>query len=356
MTIPPSLSHLLSAGGTKKWELRALPGGLIHQTYEVKVEDKSFLLQSINKNIFKDPTGLIQNHLALYHHFQSPPQPFTRSLPEPLRFSTGDWLFEDDHQQVWRLCEFIPQSYTRLYIEETTQAEALSYFFAAFTKHAATMNEPNWYIPLPNFHDLELRYNQFTSAILENKAGRVNEETALINALRERSTYVDSFRKIRNSPDYLLRMMHHDAKLSNVLIDEKTNSWICPIDLDTVMPGYFFSDLGDMVRSICNSGGREDGPPTEATFRDDLYEGLLKGYRKGMQSTLSTEEEKQLDLAGPLMTYMQALRFLTDFLNGDVYYQVSHPRQNAERALNQFTLLSNMEAYLKKRGRLSYDG
>ena len=115
------------------------------------------------------------------------------------------------------------------------------------------------------------------------------------------------------------------------------------------MPGFFFSDLGDMVRSLCNGAGKEDANESEIFFRSDIYEALLKGYRDGMQEILSDAEYQQLDAAGVLMTYMQSMRFLTDYLNGDCYYLTVHPGQNLDRALNQLRLLEKMETYLGDR-------
>ena len=145
--------------------------------------------------------------------------------------------------------------------------------------------------------------------------------------------------------------MHHDAKLSNVLIDQKEDNWLCPIDLDTVMPGYFFSDLGDMIRSICNGAEKEDSPLEQVRFRSDLFESLLDGYQSGMPSILSPEENRLLPIAGVWMTYMQCLRFTTDWLNGDLYYRIERTGQNTERAVNQLELLRQMENYLMQTGR-----
>jgi Ser/Thr protein kinase RdoA (MazF antagonist) len=148
------------------------------------------------------------------------------------------------------------------------------------------------------------------------------------------------------------RVTHNDTKLNNVLLDNETQEGICVIDLDTVMPGYFFSDLGDMIRSICNRSLREDSPPEDVIFQTDLYESLLSGYGSAMGDALTQQEKDLLPLSGILMTYMQGLRFLSDYLNGNVYYITDRANQNLDRALNQFTLLSQMEEYLKATGRL----
>ncbi|MFM7672766.1 MAG: phosphotransferase enzyme family protein [Bacteroidota bacterium] len=349
--LPHSLTDLLTSGLGDS-ESKLITDGLIHRTYRLKTGTTNYLLQSVNKNIFSYPKGLIDNHLILFDHFLAPDTPFTHPLAQPLLFPNRDWLFQDESGNTWRLCEYIEGSCTRSGVEDAAQAYALADFFARFTRHASTLDSSNWHIPLPNFHDLEARFSQWELAIRNDPAKRKKDLLALIEELNGRQVYVNFYSGMRQNPNFPLRMMHHDAKLSNVLIDAQTDQWLCPIDLDTVMPGYFFSDLGDMIRSLCNTAPREDSPASDISFRADIYEALLQGYRIGMSGTLSRQEEEQLDMAGPLITYMQTLRFLTDHVNGDLYYQIDHPGQNLERALNQFTLLKKMEAYLKEKGRL----
>ncbi len=355
MSLPNTLTQLLSAGDRKDIHAATISNGLIHQTFCLTVDDQAYLLQSINKYIFPNPEGLIKNHVALYEHFNRPGSPFEHPLVKPLPFPSGNYLFTDELEQHWRLAEFIPGACTRSEIEETSQAEALADFFASFTRHASKINVTDWHIPLTNFHDLSFRYDQFQDAVQNDIAGRKSSLDQLIVEMKKRRPYVDFFSSLHNNAHFPLRMMHHDAKLSNVLIDERFHTWLCPIDLDTVMPGYFFSDIGDMIRSICNGAKEEDSPSTEVQFHADLYEALLAGYRNGMKGTLTKQEDAHLDVTGIIMTYMQSLRFLTDHLNGDVYYQIDQPGQNLDRAVNQLAFLKKMEEYLSTRGRFSMD-
>lgn len=349
MTLPHSLNQLLTEGGKKEMRIHSLAGGLIHQTFQLWIDQQPFLLQSVNTNIFPEPEKLIQNHRVLYRHFLSADSPFSHPLAEPLPFPNGEWIYRDEEKNSWRRTSFIPNSYSRTEVEDASQAEELAHFFARFTQYASTLDPRKWQIPLPGFHDLRKRYDEFQTAIESDRAGRKIQSTELINELLKRKEYVDFFDRLRDHTHYPLRMMHHDAKLSNVLIDERFNTWLCPVDLDTVMPGYFFSDLGDMARSICSAAPGEDSPEAQIGFRSDLYEALLRGYRKGLHGSLSGTENQQLDMAGVLMTYMQVLRFLTDHLNGDKYYRIDRTDQNLYRARNQYCLLQQMEEYLGDR-------
>jgi Ser/Thr protein kinase RdoA (MazF antagonist) len=140
--------------------------------------------------------------------------------------------------------------------------------------------------------------------------------------------------------------MHHDAKIANVLFSNKTGKVICAVDFDTVMPGYFFSDLGDMIRSMVCSEDENSLHFNKIKIRKVFYEAIVSGYLMKMGKQLTDAEKKHIHYAGLLMIYMQAFRFLTDYLNGDVYYKINYPEHNFERAKNQLTLLQRLEDFL----------
>jgi Ser/Thr protein kinase RdoA (MazF antagonist) len=140
--------------------------------------------------------------------------------------------------------------------------------------------------------------------------------------------------------------MHHDAKISNILFDEETGTVICPVDFDTCMPGYFYSDLGDLVRSMACSEGERSVNFSEIGINLEFYDAVISGYLEVMQGLLTEAEKKYIHYSGLLVIYMQALRFLTDYLKGDVYYQISYPEQNFDRAKNQLILLEKLEEML----------
>lgn len=327
-------------------EIHQLSGGLIHRTYRIKNASGNLLLQSINTQVFSDPEGLIHNHRVLHQHFQAPSAPF--QLASPLPFSQGQWTIQDHTGSYWRLSQFITDTHTLDAVDGPAQAEILAGFFARFTRYAATLQEPNWSIPIPKFHDLSHRFQQFQTALSTGLPDRINASQSLIDALIHRSGYVDFFEQLQNNPAYPLRMMHHDAKLSNVLIDSKNGQWVCPIDLDTVMPGYYFSDLGDMIRSLCNSQKEDEVADDQPILRTDIYQALVRGYLSGMGDALTPAEITNIHQAGPIMIYMQAIRFLTDHLNGDTYYRIDRPGHNFDRAQNQFNLLNQLEIYRKQ--------
>lgn len=141
--------------------------------------------------------------------------------------------------------------------------------------------------------------------------------------------------------------MHHDAKISNILFDS-SGKVICPVDLDTSMPGYFFSDLGDMIRSMVASQDEKDKELDKLYVRKEFYEAILDGYLSILENQLTEAEKKYIHFAGLAMICMQALRFLTDYLDGDIYYRIEYPEQNYDRAKNQLALLQKLEEFLEK--------
>lgn len=348
-SIPVELLPLLPISGAYR-EATLLQGGLIHQTFRVRSTETTLLLQCANNRIFPDPEAIIRNHRILHRHFQQAEAPF--SLAEPLPFRNGQWGQQDANGAYWRCSQFMTDTHTLSAVKGPDQAEALARFFARFTRHAAGLQDPSYSIPIPRFHDLTYRYQQFEEALTNGLADRIDGCGPLLDALMTRKHYVAFFEQLRDHPEFPLRMMHHDAKLSNVLIADGSGQWICPIDLDTVMPGYYFSDLGDMIRSLCNSEAEDTNSYTDIQLRTALYESLVAGYLAGMGEAITPAERKHIHRAGLLMIYMQALRFLADHLNGDVYYRTDHAGQNLERALNQFTLLQELEAYLNRHNRL----
>jgi Ser/Thr protein kinase RdoA (MazF antagonist) len=141
--------------------------------------------------------------------------------------------------------------------------------------------------------------------------------------------------------------MHHDTKISNVLLDPENFKGVCVIDLDTIMPGKFISDLGDMIRTYTCAFSENETDLSKIKIRTSYFEALIKGYLSEMRSILTKTEKELVHFAGKYMIYMQALRFLTDFLTGNIYYQIQYPRQNLDRSTNQFKLLQ--ELYIKEK-------
>ncbi|RYE55579.1 MAG: aminoglycoside phosphotransferase family protein, partial [Sphingobacteriales bacterium] len=190
--------------------------------------------------------------------------------------------------------------------------------------------------------NLSWRYEQFIEALNQTSVALKNKAQHEIDVALRHHFIVSYYHSFENRKDFPDRVMHHDTKISNVLLDEVDYHGVCVIDLDTLMPGKFLSDLGDMMRTYLCAFSENERDLDSIKIRIPYFSATIEGYLSEMASIL-TETEKELILfAGKYIIYMQALRFLTDYLNGDMYYPVSYPEQNLDRAKNQFKLLSEI--------------
>jgi aminoglycoside phosphotransferase (APT) family kinase protein len=173
---------------------------------------------------------------------------------------------------------------------------------------------------------------------VEGNKERIREASGLIQSAREHYRIVETYAKIRQDPDFHLRVTHHDTKISNVLFDAQGKG-ICVIDLDTVMPGHFISDVGDMMRTYLSPASEEEKDFSKLEVRPDFYRAIREGYLEEMGGQMTLGEKRHFFFAGEFLIYMQALRFLTDYLDNDIYYGRSYENHNLVRAGNQLALL-----------------
>jgi Ser/Thr protein kinase RdoA (MazF antagonist) len=331
----------------KKFKISRINGGLINYSWLVEpATGKAFLLQHINKKVFHLPGAVQDNYMAVWS--------FARSgsairLPEPVFYTGNQTLFRDNNDNYWRAFDFIDGTHSPVIADGPSQARATALTFGRFTAALGKFDPSVLQEVIPGFHDLSYRYHQFEDALSLADPFRKEKANAVIEALQSRKIYKDFYEKVKSSPaDYPKRVMHHDAKIANVLFDKQHGNVVCPVDFDTVMPGYFFSDLGDMIRSMACSADENCKDVSLVTLRSDYYNAIVEGYLEVMNEELTPAEKKHIHQAGTLMIYMQALRFLTDYLNGDIYYHIDYPEQNLHRATNQLALLTNLEEYLRR--------
>jgi len=230
--------------------------------------------------------------------------------------------------------------------EMPSQAKATAKAFAKFTAAFDDFNVGMLKETIPDFHNLSHRYRQFEEALQGELYERMPKAMPLIDELKKRERYKFFYEEIADSVEFPKRVMHHDAKIANILFSKTTGKVICPVDLDTTMPGYFFSDLGDMIRSMSCSADENNTDFDNLGIRKKYYEAIIEGYMSIMEKQLTLPEKKYIHYSGLLIIYMQSLRFLSDYLNGDVYYKTIYPEQNFDRAKNQLTLLQRLEEFL----------
>lgn len=330
-----------------------LGNGLIHHTYKVEYtgdgSSQPIVLQSINRQLFRHPENLIHNYKLVYEGIVNGNG---LKLAPLIPTHEGNWFWIDEaHQLFWRATGFIHGSYTQTIPGTAEEVFKTAECFGHFTRSLNRIDTSQLTAIIPHFHDLALRYSQFEKAVAQASMQRLLRSTHIIAELRQRAHLVAFYEHVVQHPgDYHTRVMHHDCKLSNILLDVKTDRALCPVDLDTVMPGLFFSDVGDMIRSMSPTRDENSTEWEAIAINGDFYKAIIAGYLEGIGDNLTPVEKANIHQAGLIMVYMQSLRFVADYLNEDIYYKTTYPEQNLNRALNQLILLERLEEYLREEG------
>lgn len=329
--------------------IESISAGLIHRTFKVQFDSypHAIVLQCINQRTFSLPENIIQNYLIIWRHLEQGDSGVT--IPALIPTLQNKYFWVDIEDNFWRATRYMQNSYTLPVALNKQNAYRAAKCYAEFTQALTGLDSSNLFLIIPEFHNLQLRYQQFEDAISKAGIMRLLRSTHVISELRQRKNLVKFFNDLGNENDYPTRVMHHDCKISNILFDKNTHEVIGPVDLDTVMPGKFFSDLGDMIRSMVCIVDENSTAWEEISVREEFYEAILTGYLEGIGNGLTPKEKEYIHYSGIAMIYMQSLRFVTDFLNNDIYYTISYPEQNLNRALNQFILLEQLEVFLYKK-------
>jgi Ser/Thr protein kinase RdoA (MazF antagonist) len=338
--IPLPVTELLAAYQlSSRATLRSFGAGLINHTWRVKDDGKDFILQKMNTNVFKKPENIAYN-IDLIDSFLKANHPNYFFLA-PVKTKSGDLMARHEHE-YYRLFPFVQNSRTYDVVETPEQAFEAAGQFGLFTHLVSGLSAQDLKITIPGFHDLSVRYTQFEEACSTGSATRIAQAEQEIEFLRNNASIVKTFQTIQSSKLFKIRVTHHDTKISNVLFDQ-FDKGICVIDLDTVMPGYFISDVGDMLRTYLSPVSEEEKDLSKIRVRNDYFSAILEGYLSCMAADLNNEELEQFVYSGMFMIYMQAIRFLTDHLNNDVYYGAAYEGHNFIRAKNQITLLTRLQ-------------
>ena len=334
-------AKILAAYGLVANECTIQPfgSGLINTTWKVTCGDKAYILQRINHQVFKKPELIAQNikdigeHLTIHH-----PEYF---FVKPVQTLDNKGLVITEDGEYFRLQPFVSNSVSYDVVMNEELAFKAARQFGKFTRLLSGINVDAIKVTLPDFHNLTLRYEQFEQAVKNGNPERIKESADLIQAIRRYQFITNTFESIKQHPDFKIRVMHHDTKINNVLFDKNGNS-LCVIDLDTVMPGYFISDFGDMMRTYLSPANEEEADFSKIEARTDYFKAIVDGYLGELKEELNHDEIRHMIYAGQFMVYMQCIRFLTDYLNNDAYYGAKYEKHNLVRAGNQLTLLERI--------------
>jgi hypothetical protein len=326
-----------------------LGSGLIHHTYKVDYsESPSVVLQCINQNTFHHPENIVHNYELVYNYLSQHSDQFI--IPKLIITNSGNYSYSDEEENFWRATQFIPASFAPTIPGNEKEVFSAARCFASFTKSLSGLDINQLAPILPGFHNLAERYEQFETAIKKGPIFRLLRATHVISELRQKQSLVAFYQKLSDEVKFPTRVMHHDCKISNVLFEKSSGKAICAVDLDTVMPGKYFSDLGDMIRTMACTVSEDSTAWEVIDINKKFYDAILEGYTEGIGDEFTAEEKRNIHKSGLMMAYMQCMRFVTDFINNDVYYKTTYDEQNLNRALNQLILVEKIEDFLKEQG------
>lgn len=309
----------------KTYSVREIPSGYIHSSYILLNKGSAtYILQQFNTQIFEDPQ-------AVYHNFK---EVSTHLTAFPYRHY--DWkltkdnapFFTDHEGQLWRLLAFVPDSTEIKQVTSEREALTCGKLLGLFHRQLAPANVDAFRIPIPNFHDLPSRWLAFEAALQSGITKRKQKVKFVLDELYELRDFV------RKAPEGIpLRVCHNDTKLSNILFHKDTHEGLCFVDLDTLMPGYFYHDFGDMARNIVVQHSENHDRVVEPEFNEKFYKATIAGIKSSGLVLMETEIQS-LSYGLVLMPFLHSIRAFTDYLLGDLYYKVAHAEQNLNRGKN----------------------
>ena len=323
--------------------------GHINDTYkatlDVAGQPVPYLLQRINHAIFKDPPRLQENILRVTRHVAAKlgdGADASRRALTVIPTHDGQPLHRDADGNWWRLYLFIQKARTYDIIQNDEQAFQVGRAFAAFQNQLADLPAPRLHETIPDFHNTPKRFEAFQTALRAdafNRAAGIRPEIAFLEARAGQCARLLGRHAKGEIPE---RITHNDTKLNNVMLDDATGHGICVIDLDTVMPGLALYDFGDMCRSGTASAAEDEQDLSKVHCRLDMFRAIARGYCSGA-AFLTAAEKEELAFSARLITLTIAIRFLTDYLSGDVYFKTKRPGHNLDRFRMQAKMIASME-------------
>lgn len=331
-----------------------IQSGHINSTYRAtyrrhKGQLSRYIFQSINRNVFKDPYAVMNNVETVTRHINERVLRLKKDLGGqtlslfPAR--SGDFWIEDEHGAVWRCYNFIEGCVTYDIVENTRQAYQAARAFGSFQDLVSDLDSSSVVETIPDFHDTRKRFNRLIQSADADVMGRLDSVREEFEFIRQREELTGILLDLAETGSLPQRVTHNDTKINNVMIDASTDEAVCVIDLDTVMPGFALYDFGDLVRSATSPAAEDETDLSKVEMQMPMFESLVQGYLDAAGDFLHDVEIEHLVHAGKLMTLEVGIRFLTDHLDGDVYFKTHRPNHNLDRCRTQLKLVERIEAH-----------
>ncbi len=334
--------------------------GHINDTYQLTYDQGGvrlhYAMQRINHTVFQHPIQVMENMDRITQHLLSKIhaerfETKKRTL-RLLRTYDNQPCVQDSRGNFWRIYVFVENARSYDVLETAQQAFKVAKAFGEFQRDLVDLPGSRLYETIPHFHDTPKRAEALEIAICEDKVGRAKLVGEEIEFIRKRSEDIYRLHKLSVEGSIPERITHNDTKANNILIDDLTGDGICVIDLDTVMPGLSLYDFGDMVRTGTSAAEEDEVNLEKVGMRFDMYEALLRGFLSSTGGFLTEAERENLSFAGKLITLETAIRFLTDYLKGDVYFKTKRPHHNLDRCRNQLKIVESIESQMNRMQKL----
>ena len=319
--------------GIKVQNIIPYGSGHINDTFKVETENKNYLLQRVNHSIFKNVEGLTGNIIKVTQHLKNKlyrRYPYRKShklkveVLTAVETNNGDFIIKDFAGNYWRMFHFIENSKSYDRVERAELVFEGGKAYGLFMLMLVDFPAEELVETIPQFHDIQFRLNNFYKSFKKDHAGRVGGAKKEIDFVNQRADEMKMIHQLGIENRIPLRVTHNDTKINNVLFNAQDEG-ICVIDLDTVMPGYVHFDFGDAIRTFTNTADEDEKDLSKVSMNIEYYKAFSTGFLSEMKDVLNETEKETLAFSAKLMTFIIGLRFLTDYLDGDIYYKTKYP-------------------------------
>lgn len=321
-------------------------------TTRVNGGERKYILQGINKHVFKKPELLMNNLVLVTEHLKKKiaenggdPKRETLNL---IKTFEDAYYYESPEGDYWRMLRFVTDNKCYDKVERPVQFYDSAVAFGNFQRMLGDFPAETLYETIPDFHNTPVRFKNLMAEVEKDSFGRLAEVLPEVEFARAREEFAATLEREHEAGRLPLKVTHNDTKINNILFDAKTDKPICVVDLDTIMPGYSVNDFGDSIRFGASTAAEDEEDLSLVHFDIDLYELYVKGFIEGVGDALTEGERNMLPVGAIMMTFECGMRFLTDYLAGDTYFKTSRPKQNLHRCRTQFKLVEEMESKFDK--------
>lgn len=340
-------------------DVTPLVQGHINDTYIVTCVQHErpirYVLQRINHAVFKDPPAMMANILRVTEHIHAKMQRTDSELASRQlrvigtpasscedRSGGGAGYYKDAEGNYWRVYNFVERAVTYDAVDSAALAYEAARMFGWFQRMLNDLPGPSLHETIPNFHNTRMRFERFRQVLKQDPVHRARSAKVEIDFVLDHADLCDVLPNAVLKGDFPSRIAHNDAKINNVMMDERTHRGICVIDLDTVMPGLSVYDFADLVRTAATRAREDERDLSKVRIEISLFTALVRGFAEETSTFLTSAERKHLAFAGKLITFEQGIRFLTDHLMGDVYYKIGRAGHNLDRCRTQMQLVKSI--------------